>query len=142
MNAEKVKKLVRLLSSPQDAEVIAAARALLRTLEADGSDIHELADAIGSGKLSEADMRVLYDSGFQDGKRAAENGNPPQFHEVAPWRDMVAEIKTSDESSPWLRQHERDFVGDMERWTQRRDPTEKQGNWLHILWTRARRRRP
>jgi hypothetical protein len=141
-NLEKVRKLLRLLSSPQDAEVVAAARALMRTLEADGADIHALAEAVGGGKLSEADMRTLYDSGFQDGKRAVENGKPPQFHEVTPWRDMVAEIAASEGASPWLKPHERDFVGDMERWCQRRDPTEKQGNWIHILWTRARKRRP
>lgn len=138
MKLEKVRKLIRLLSSPQDAEVVAAVRALMRTLEADGTDIHALAEAVGS-KLSESDMRVLYDSGFQDGQRAAEK--PPQFHEVTPWRDMVAEIAASDETNPWLNQKERDFIGDMKRWCQRRDPSERQGNWIHALWTRARRRR-
>jgi hypothetical protein len=77
-NLERVRKLLRLLSSPQEAEVAAAVRALMRTLEADGADMHALADAVGNGKLSEADMRVLYDSGFQDGKRTAEGSGRPR----------------------------------------------------------------
>src|SRR5262249_38355346 len=86
-------------------------------------------------------VQHIYDAAYADGRRAAENDKPPQFHEVTPWRDMVAEIRTTDESAPWLKPHERGFIEDMSRWCQRRDPTEKQGNWIHILWVRARRRR-
>jgi len=141
MNLEKIRKLVRLLSSPQDAEVVAAARALLRTLDADGADIHALAEAIGSGKLSETDMKVLYDHGFQDGKRTAEDNRPAAFHDLTPWKDMAAEIIASHDADPWLQQRELDFARDMVRWCERREPSEKQGKWLHVLWTRARRRR-
>ena len=140
MNIEKARKLVRLLSSPQDHEVLAAARALMRMLQADGEDIHKLADAIG-GKLSEADMRLLYDNGFEGGKRAAENDKPVEFTNAAPWCDMALEVLKSDEGNSWLQPHEREFIEDMARWCERRDPTEKQGRWLHRLWTRARRRR-
>jgi hypothetical protein len=140
MNQEKVRKLIRLLSSPQDHEVVAAARALLRSLAADGEDIHALAESIG-GKLSEADMRVLYDRGFDAGKRAAENDRPVQFGEVTPWRDMAAECVDADNINNWLQPHERAFVEDMVHWCERREPSEKQGKWLHVLWTRAKRRR-
>src|SRR6516162_10844770 len=44
--AGKLQKYLRLLGSNQDGEVLAAARALIRTLENNGADIHILADAI------------------------------------------------------------------------------------------------
>lgn len=48
--APKLKKLIPLLSSDQDGEVVAAVRALGRTLKAAGSDFHTLAEAMtGSG---------------------------------------------------------------------------------------------
>jgi hypothetical protein len=121
--------------------VIAAARALLRSLAADGEDIHALADAIGGGKLSDTDMRSLYDAGFDDGKRAAEGDRLVQFDDVTPWRTMAAECLRSDDADHWLAPHERGFVEDMARWCERREPSPKQGNWLHLLWTRAKKRR-
>ena len=42
----KVAKLIRLLASPEDHEVLAAARALRKTLKASGSSLNELADEI------------------------------------------------------------------------------------------------
>jgi hypothetical protein len=42
----KLAKLVRLLSSDKDGEVLAAASAITRTLAAEGSDIHALADTL------------------------------------------------------------------------------------------------
>jgi hypothetical protein len=64
--AGKLKPLIRLLSSDQDGEVVAAARSLNRLLKANGSDIHAIADGIGqaNGKLTEAEMRKLYDAGL------------------------------------------------------------------------------
>jgi hypothetical protein len=80
--ADKLKPFIRLLSSDQPGEVIAAARALNRVLKNNGADIHVLADAIGqpNGKLSKAEMQRLYDAGFEAGKRAAENG--PMFRNI------------------------------------------------------------
>jgi hypothetical protein len=141
MNIEKVRKFVRLLSSPEDHEVVAAARALLRSLAADGEDIHSLADAIGGGKLSVADMRSLYDAGFDDGKRTAEHEQPVRFGDITSWRDMAAECLRSDDENRWLQPHERAFVEDMVPWCERREPSEKQRRWLHMLWMRAKRRR-
>jgi hypothetical protein len=139
MNPDKIKKMVRLLSSDRDAEVVAAARAILRTLEADGSDIHELAEAIGSGKLSEQDMQQIYDAAYSDGKRAAENNRPAEFHSVSPpWHDMAVDCRDNDNGR--LSEREREFVTDMVRWTVYREPTEKQQKWLHLLWVRTGRR--
>jgi len=83
--AGKLQRFIRLLAGDRDGEVLAAARALIRTLESNGADIHILADAIiqPSGR-SEAAMRKLYDAGYERGRlderRAAENG--PMFRNV------------------------------------------------------------
>ena len=63
---QKLEKLVRLLSSDKDHEVLAAARAITRTLSGAGSDTHELAERIKG--VSEADMQRIYDAGVQEGK--------------------------------------------------------------------------
>jgi hypothetical protein len=69
--AEKLEKLIKMLSSDKDGEVVAAARAIQRTLNGSGSDVHELAARIKGGKLSESEMRKIYDAAYQDGKEAA-----------------------------------------------------------------------
>lgn len=46
MNRPMVAKCVRLLSSPVDGEVVAAARSLLRILATTGHDIHDIAREI------------------------------------------------------------------------------------------------
>jgi len=52
----KIAKLVRLLASPEDNEVLAAARALRRTLKA-GSSLNELADEIERKAPDDDDWR-------------------------------------------------------------------------------------
>jgi hypothetical protein len=42
---ERISKLIRRLDSPNDNEVVAAARALISELQANGSDLHNLATA-------------------------------------------------------------------------------------------------
>lgn len=44
--ADRLAKLIPRLASDQDGEVVATARAIERTLKADGSDLHGLADAV------------------------------------------------------------------------------------------------
>jgi hypothetical protein len=87
---DKVNKLIRLLSSDNDGEVLAAARALRRTLQTHGADLHTLAAAI---ERSDAVKLGLYQAGFEDGKRATEDAQPVSFlmsrcvnwHEMALW---------------------------------------------------------
>ena len=59
----KVAKLVRLLSSDNDNEVLATTRAIRKTCS-----LNELGDLIeGGSKLSKAEMKVVYDAAFKDG---------------------------------------------------------------------------
>jgi hypothetical protein len=145
--AAKLATIIRLLGSDKDGEVVAAARALGRTLNAVGADIHALAEQIekpnGTG-LSEDDMKRLYDAGFVDGRRAAENAahgpgdfhntdGTPGWHETAVW---------CQQHSARLREKEKEFVDDMAARTVWREPSERQGKWLLSIYYRLGGKRP
>ena len=139
MNTEKIGKLIKMLSSPNEGEVVAAARAILRTLAQEGTDIHELAARVEGGKLSKADMQRIYDTAFADGRRAAEKDKPTEFHDVEPnWQEMATSCRDHDAGR--LTPRERGFVDDMVRWTVYRKPSEKQAKWLHSIYVRLGRR--
>ena len=136
MNVEKIQKLIRLLSSPNDGEALAAVHALQRVLREEGSDIHELAARIEG--LSQAEMKKLYDAGFRKGKSTA-TAATPDFSNVGPsFYEMACEIQHKGDGR--LNQRETDFVNDMVRWCARREPTEKQAKWLHAIYCRIGRR--
>jgi hypothetical protein len=52
---------------------------------------------------------------------------------------MACEIKNKGEGR--LSQKESDFIDDMVRWCARREPSEKQGRWLHAIYCKVGRRR-
>jgi hypothetical protein len=137
MNTEKIGKLLKLLSSSNDGEVVATAHALIRTLAADGADIHELAERVEGRKLSEAEMQRIYDKAFAAGKQSVaaaagfNNVGTPSFH------SMACEIKHKEAGR--LNTKERDFVNDMVRWCAYREPSEKQAKWLHAIYCKAGR---
>jgi hypothetical protein len=135
-----------LLASDREGEVVAAARAAVRTLKAAGGDIHVLADLVeqtDGGKLSEAEMKKLYDAGYEagraDGVRAVEaklqhdedgfrsTDGVPSWHEVAVW---------CQRRSNQLRATEVGFVDDMAGNTLWREPTPKQEKWLRSIYLR------
>src|SRR6516164_6090992 len=140
MNVEKIQKLIKLLSSPNDGEALAAVHALQRVLRETGSDIHDLAARIEG--LSEAEMKKLYDAGFQEGENAAKTAaaaTAPDFSNVGPsFYEMACEIKHKGDGR--MNQREADFVDDMTRWCARREPTEKQAKWLHVIYCKIGRR--
>jgi hypothetical protein len=140
--ADKLKRFVRLLSSDRDGEVVAAARAIMRTLNNAKLDVHALADAIGNGSgLTESEMRKLYDAGFTAGKHAAENG--PMFRSVnlddePGWHDIACEC--AKHPHRMYGEHERNFVSKMMRKTVHGgEPTEKEARWLRFIYARVRR---
>jgi hypothetical protein len=137
MNEKKIERLIKMLSSPNDGEVVAAARAILRTPEADGADIHDLADRVGGRKLSEEEMQRIYDEAFRRGKDAAHSGfhntEGPSFHEMA--------LAIQQNANGRLKPNEAQFVDDMVMWCAKREPTEKQGKWLLVLYSRIVKKR-
>jgi hypothetical protein len=138
--ADRLGKFIRLLSSDKDGEVVAAARAIVRTLQAEKLDIHVLADMIKkpNGALSETDAKRIYDAGFNDGFRKAENAQhgPGNFRNVdgAPcWNEIALWCQRRGER---LKENERQFIDDVASRTVWREPTEKQGMWLMSIFYR------
>lgn len=136
MNAEKIGKLIKLLSSSNDGEVVAAVRALQRTLEADGMDIHDLAKRVEA--RSSTEMQVIYEKAFREGKDAAaaeagfHNVDGPSFYQ------MACEIQ--HKANGRLTPKEQGFIEDMVRWCARREPSEKQAKWLHAIYCKIGKR--
>jgi hypothetical protein len=142
--AGKLAALIRLLSSDRDGETLAAARALGRTLNSVGADIHALADRVeqANGGLTEVEMKKLYDAGFAAGLRAAENS--PTFHSVDadddPSWSEIARVECAAYPRRMKSERERSFVDYMVRRTARNgEPTPKQADWLRKIYVRVRR---
>jgi hypothetical protein len=74
--AKRIADLVRRLSSPHDGEVVATMRALQRVLEANGLDIHAIADpleAVNGKHIPEEQLQKVWDTAFAAGVQATEN---------------------------------------------------------------------
>jgi hypothetical protein len=142
--AGKLASFIRLLASDKDGEVVAAARAMFRTLQGIGADFHCLAERVerSDGDLSEAEMERVYTAGIEEGRRLEKqqrasqqhNGySPPQF--PAP-RDMALHCyRNIDElNSEW----EREFVTNMMSWTRSLRPlSPKQRLHLEKVYIKA-----
>jgi hypothetical protein len=141
--ADRLNKLVRLLSSDQDGEVIGAARSIIRTLKGAGLDIHTLADTLTlpyGKRFSEEEAAEIYRRGVQDGRRAAEGaeGNGG-FREVEQSWHTIA-LECAAHPAKLKSDKEREFVADMtRRLVNGGKPTEKQADWLRKIYARARR---
>ena len=125
--------------------VVAAARAIIRVLKSAGADIHALAEQVEQtdAKLSETEMRKLFDAGYDaghaDGVRAAEaklHHDEDGFRSVdgAPSWHQIARF--CQDRNARLRGNEPDFVDDMVGLTVWREPTMKQQKWLHSIYAR------
>jgi hypothetical protein len=139
--APMLANFIRLLSSDQGGEVVAAARAMIRTLQSIGADIHDVADRIehsGNGALIEAEMQELYDAGIKEGIRRVEqkmrahatHGPPssPQF--PAPATMALYCYQHMDRLNEW----ETEFVTNMMSWTRRRPLSMKQQDKLEQMY--------
>jgi hypothetical protein len=139
--AGKIASLVRMLSSDRDGEVVGAARALVRTLNSAGADIHTLADRVehaNGGGLTEAEMRKLYDAGYDAGVRATEDKHhgSGDFHNTdgsPDWSEIALYCQRHNDR---LRPTEQTFIDDMASRTVWREPTPKQAKWLRSIFLR------
>jgi hypothetical protein len=112
-------KLIRLLSSDQPGEVIAAANAITRELRASGSDIHRLAEVIERSPLVPR-QPVLPEAPHTDDQ---------SWRYVRGWCARHAE---------YLSEREYQFIASLAQW--RWHPTEKQLNWLLAIERRIRKK--
>jgi hypothetical protein len=117
---DKLAKLVLLLSSDEDGEVLAAASAIKRTLAAEGSDIHALADALCRPQPQQKE----------------EPRRPPPPPREDDWHGMACECQAHSDR---LSEREQGFIDDMVEWTAFREPSEKQQLWLLSMHRRVRR---
>jgi hypothetical protein len=138
--AGRLAKLIRLLASDKNGELVAAVHAIKRTLESGGLDLHTLADGIEQSngkKFTEEEAREIYQRGVEDGRKAAEA--PVNFSTVGEpsWNDIACECEAN---AARLSPREQEFVRDMCSWTVNSGtPTEKQAKWLRSIWARVRR---
>lgn len=113
--APKLSKLIPRLGSNHDGELVATVRAIRRTLEGAGLDLHALAEAIG-------EPTIIY-------RPPPRPADPPRPHQMHARRCLQSGIA-------W-KAHETQFLHEMA--SQLRRPTEKQRDWLDGLLDRAAR---
>jgi hypothetical protein len=110
--------LVLALGSEQVNEALAARNAIKNMLASEGLDIHEFAARLRSNKLSEAEMKRIYDAGYdagvQDEKSAAETNI--KFAEVDEPSSHVEMARFCIDHNRGMTAWERDFVNDVLHW--------------------------
>lgn len=125
--AGKLANFIRLLASDKDGEVVATARAIIRTLQGIGADIHDVAARIehsGNGALNEREMQEIYDAGIKEGVRQVEQkmrANQPQ--RITPQFPSAADMalycyQRIDRLNDW----EQEFATNMVNLTRRQYP--------------------
>lgn len=142
--AAKLAKLIPVLGSDKDGEVISAVAALKRTLEFAGQDFHFLADliakpSVNTRAVAEARHKAYrkgWDEGWDKGRACAEeNRNEPSGE----WRQIA---KFWAGRANRLQKHEQQFVRQMDALACVGGlPSEKQGNWLLYLYSKLGGRR-
>lgn len=95
VHTDKVAKLVRMLASDRDGEVLAAVAALKRTLGAGGADINDMADALVAG--------------LKPRKPAVTSWSPPEPDQLN-WQSMAWHCHFH---SHRLRDDDRDYLVDV-----------------------------
>src|SRR5262249_24627822 len=136
---EKVASLVRLLASDKDGEIIAAARALKRTLESAGTDMNGLAHGIENlgknAEVSKDQMKKIWDAAVQHTENRLHGGEGFRSNPGKPTPEQVALVYQRDKRRPNRNTH--DFVDKMAAQTVfGREPTEKQHKYLFALFLR------
>jgi hypothetical protein len=140
--AEKLGKLLRLLTSDRDGEVLAAARAIVRTLSSANLSIYDLADridmSVANGKtFTEQQVIEIYQRGVEDGLRKADE---KRFNSGEEFRNTDGSISWHGiaifclERIDCLDARHHQFVRDMAARTVSWEPTEKQGKYLKSLY--------
>jgi hypothetical protein len=110
--APTVGKLIRMLGSDREGEVIASAHALRRVLQGAGLDLHDLAQVI------EMPVRPIISPDVED----------------TDWRDMASFCRKHARE---LSERERAFVLSMVKW--HGEPSERQLDWLSVIFERVAR---
>jgi hypothetical protein len=124
---DRLGKLLRMLSSDKDGEVLAATAAIKRTLANEGLDIHNLADALCKpAPRAEARAAPHHAPDWRDDEPAADTTD---------WHSVARECEAH---GAILNLREQKFVSDMVVWTRYARPSERQRAWLLIILNKVR----
>jgi hypothetical protein len=122
----RIAQLIRLLASDREGEVLAAVRALRRTLASAGADFHDLAQAVENAAVAPS-------------PRTDRRSSRPRTSRS---RSAACESIGWQASVRWLLDHParltprgREFVEDMAGWAGK--PTKRQAAWLLAILERV-----
>jgi hypothetical protein len=135
MADERIQKVMLLmLSSTAPGEIVSARDTLVRLLREGKKDIHTFVGLTNG--LSQAEMKKLYDAGYDAGIKAEANKqfNGADFCGVDGLPDWAAMARFCQVNDSRLSDKERKFVSDMASRTVWREPTENQGKWLKSIF--------
>lgn len=165
----KLGKMIRMLSSSNDGDIISAARAINKTLKANKLDIHALADALNGGKddlpwednhskvYTEADMAVVFEERYKQGYQAGVDASRLastadkiyregiEKGKLQAWNEYIGQIglmaKFCNERKTRLKPREAGFVEDMciRTMDKRYKASQKQIDWLVAIYEKVRR---
>jgi len=127
---------IRLLGSDKDGEVVAAAHALVRTLQGIRADIHDVAartEHSSNGALSEVEMKEIFDAGIKEGIRRGEQTRRTTY--IAPQFPPAATMamycyQRIDRLTEW----ESEFITNMASWTRLKPLSLKQQARLEKIY--------
>ena len=136
---ERLADCIRVLSSEKDGEVVAAARALKRTLESAGTDIHGLANAIEKlgkrAEVSKEQMKQIWDTAVQHTENRLHGGDDFRSTDGKPTWQSVALYCQRNKHRLDTKHH--DFIDKVAAQTVwGREPTERMHKYLFSLFLR------
>jgi hypothetical protein len=138
--AKRIGKLLRLLGSNQDGEVLAAVAALKRICESENLSFHDISAMVekdGELRFSEDEAKSIYQEGYDRGE---EQGRKQSEHEVTEFHDADGRPRWHaiamycQEKRDHLDSRHHEFIDDMAGLTVWRVPTPKQGKYLLSLF--------
>ena len=140
---DRLTKILVMFSSPNDGDLLAAGRALQRTLASANADIHALAERLKAGEdrnqFATEVANAAYAQGLRDGEARAHGSDG--FHSVdesAEWREVALYVQRERHHlPPRTLQKSAEFIADMAlraKSPHSREPTQRQHEWLHDLF--------
>jgi hypothetical protein len=123
--AAKLAKILPLLTSNRDGEVVSTARAIVRTLNSAGLDIYALVNCIENSDTNQSAFRAVYQAGYDAGLADAERERDSE------WSDVALFLQRNKHRLD-IKHH--DFIDDMVERGSWFEPTEKQLKYLYGLF--------
>ncbi len=142
--SDRLAKLIRLLGSERDGEVLGAVSAMKRVLQTAGLDLHAIAERVtnnGGGNAYD-EYRRGYQAGLQHGFQSGHANATATQNQFTDGDELQQAAQFCTARAAHLNARERDFVVNMERLTKPRlQLTPKQEVWLLDIRDRLRRMR-